>query len=53
MMRTIGSVIIMIIASVAGLLLGALLNNAIGGMILLALISGIACIIYTLEKQNS
>ena len=51
--KTIASVIIMIIVSAAGLFLGALLNNAIGGMILVALVSGIACIIYTLEKQNS
>ena len=53
MIKTIASVIIMIIVSAAGLFLGALLNNAIGGMILVALVSGIACIIYTLEKQNS
>ena len=53
MLKTIASVIIMIISSVAGLFLGALLNNAIGGMILLALVSGIACIIFTLDNRNS
>ena len=53
MLKTIASVIIMIISSVVGLFLGAILNNVIGGMILLALVSGIACIIYTLDNLNS
>lgn len=53
MLKTIASVIIMIISSAAGLFLGAILNNVIGGMILLALVSGIACIIYTLDNRNS
>ena len=41
------------IASIAGMFLGALFNNAIGGMILLALISGIACIIHSLDNRNT
>ncbi len=49
---TVASVIIMLLASVAGLFLGAYFGNVMGGMILLALISGIACIIYTLEKRK-
>ena len=52
MTRTIVSILIMAISSFAGLFLGALLNDAVGGMILLALISGIACIIHALESQG-
>ena len=43
MFRTVVSVIIMVAASIGGMFFGALFNNAIGGMILFALISGIAC----------
>lgn len=46
------AVIIMILYGVAGLFLGATLNNAIGGGILGVLISGIACIIYVLDNQD-
>lgn len=53
MLKAIASVIIMVIPSDAVLFFGALLNNAIGGMILLALVLGIACIIYTLDNLNS
>ena len=49
--RTVVAVIIMI-CGVAGLFLGATLNNAIGGGILGVLISGIACIIYVLDNQD-
>lgn len=51
MSKTIISLIIMIVSSCIGLFVGALLSNdMIGGMILFALISGIACIIHTLES---
>ena len=50
--RTVVAVIIMILCGVAGLFLGATLNNAIGGGILGVLISGIACIIYVLDNQE-
>ena len=50
--RTVVAVIIMILCGVAGLFLGATLNNAIGGGILGVLISGIACIIYVLDNQD-
>ena len=43
--RTVVSVIIMIIA-------GAFLNDAMGGAILFSMISGIACIIYTLDNPR-
>ena len=51
--RTIVSVIIMILCGSVGLYFGGALNNAIGGCILGVLISGIACIIYVLDNQNS
>ena len=51
--KTILSVIIMIVSSFVGLFVGGLLNNDMtGGMILFALISGIACIIHTLESKR-
>lgn len=50
--RTVVAVIIMILCGVAGLFLGATLNNAIGGGILGVLIFGIACIIYVLDNQD-
>lgn len=50
--RTIVSVIVMLLCAVAGLFLGASLNNAIGGCLLGVLISGIACIIYVLDNQD-
>ncbi len=48
MLKAIASVIIMVIPSDAVLFFGALLNNAIGGMILLALVSGITPASFTL-----
>lgn len=53
MFRTVVSVIIMVAASIGGMFFGALFNNAIGGMILFALISGIACIIHSLDNRNT
>ena len=52
MRKTIISLIIMVLSSCIGLFVGGMLNNMVGGMILFALISGIACIIHTLEKHN-
>lgn len=53
MRRTIISLIIMIASSCVGLVVGGLLNNdMVGGMILFALISGIACIIHTLDNKK-
>ena len=51
--RTIVSVIIMILCGCVGLYFGGAFNNAIGGCILGVLISGIACIIYALDNQNN
>ena len=50
--KTVVSLIIMLLASFAGLFLGGMLGDMLGGMILLALISGIACIIYTIESNQ-
>ena len=51
--RTVVSVIVMLLCAVAGLFLGASLNNTIGGCILGVLISGFACIIYVLDNQDN
>ena len=51
--KTIVSVVVMILCGIVGLFFGAALNNAIGGCILGVLLSGIACIIYVLDNQNS
>ena len=51
MFKTVVAVIIMVVASIAGMFLGALFNNAIGGMILRAVISGIAWIIDSLDNR--
>lgn len=50
--RTVVSVIIMIIAGFVGFIAGAFLDNAMGGAILFSMISGIACIIYTLDNPR-
>ncbi len=50
--RTVVSVIIMIIAGFVGFIAGAFLNDAMGGAILFSMISGIACIIYTLNNPR-
>ena len=51
--RTVVSIIIMILCGIVGLFFGGAFNNAIGGCILGVLISGMACIIYVLDNQNS
>lgn len=50
--RTVVSLIIMVISAFAGFLVGAFLNDAVGGAILFAIISGIACIIYTVDNPR-
>ena len=50
--RTIVSVIVMLLAAVIGLFLGAALENILGGMILCAIIAGFACVIYVLDNRN-
>ena len=51
MTKTIVSLIIMVISSCIGLYIGGMLNSMIGGAILFALISGISCIVYTIDNK--
>ena len=51
-LRTVASLIIMIIAGIVGLFVGAFFNEAIGGAILFSMIAGIACVIYTIDNRN-
>lgn len=50
--RTVVSIIIMVIAGIVGLFLGAIMNEAMGGAILFSMIAGIACIVYTIDNQG-
>lgn len=50
--RTVVSLIIMIIAAIAGFFAGAFLDAGLDGAILFSLIAGIACIIYTVDNQE-
>jgi len=50
--RTIASVIIMVIAAAVGFFAGAFLDDAMGGAILLAMIAGIACLIYVHDNRE-
>lgn len=49
---TVVSIILMVIAAMVGLFLGMFLNDGLGGAILLAFITGIGCIIHTIEKHR-
>ena len=51
--RTVISVIIMAVAGIAGLFVGAFLNNMVGGAILFSMIAGIACMIYSIDNHES
>ena len=48
--RTIADVIIMVIAGIVGFFVGACVNEAMTGGVLFSMISGIACIIYTIDN---
>ena len=50
--RTAVSVIIMVIAGIVGFFVGASVNEAMTGAVLFSMISGIACIIYTILRNN-
>ena len=50
--RTVVSVIVMVIAAIVGFFIGASLGDALGGAILFTLISGVACVIYTLDNRE-
>ncbi len=48
--KTVLAVIIMGIAGIVGFFIGATLDEAMGGAILFSMITGIACIIYTIDN---
>lgn len=50
--RTTVSVIIMVIAGIVGFFIGATVNSAMGGAILLSMIAGIACIIDAIDNPE-
>lgn len=50
--RTVVSLIIMIIAGIAGLFIGAAMNEGLNGAILFSMIAGISCIIYTIDNKE-
>lgn len=50
--RTVCSVIVMIIAAIIGFFIGALLNVAMGGAILFAIIAGFSRVIYAIDNPE-
>ena len=51
-MRTMISIIVMVIAALIGFFFGAGMNEAMGGAILLSMITGFACTISAIEKNK-
>ena len=51
-MRVIISIILMVIAALVGFFFGAGMNEAMGGAILLSMITGFACTISAIEKNK-
>ena len=51
-MRTIISIILMVIAALVGFFFGAGMNEAMSGAILLSMITGFACTISAIEKNK-
>lgn len=51
-MKTIGSAIVIILAAIVGLFLGTAMNDGLSGSILLAVIAGFVCVIYTIENSS-
>ncbi len=50
--RTVMSIVVMILAGIIGLFVGAFINEGIGCAILFSMIAGIACIVYTLDNSE-
>lgn len=50
--RTVVSLIVMCIAGIVGYFIGAALAEPMGGAILLAMIAGIACVIYAIDNST-
>ena len=51
-MRVMISIILMVIAALVGFFFGAGMNEAMGGAILLSMITGFACTINAIEKNT-
>ena len=51
-MRTKISILVMVIAALIGFFFGAGMNEAMGGAILLSMITGFACTISAIEKNK-
>lgn len=51
-MRVMISIILMVIAALVGFFFGAGMNEAMGGAILLSMITGFACTISAIEKNK-
>lgn len=51
--RTVISVMIMMLAAIAGIFAGAALGSAMGGAILFSMIAGFGCLIYVLDSRES
>ena len=51
-MKTIDSAIVIVLAAIVGLFLGAAMNDGLSGSILLAVIAGFICVIYTIESSG-
>ena len=51
-MKTMISIILMVIAALVGFFFGAGMNEAMGGAILLSMITGFACTISAIEKNK-
>ena len=51
-MRTIISIILMVISALVGFFFGAGMNEAMGGAILISMITGFACTISAIEKNK-
>ena len=51
-MRVLISIILMVIAALVGFFFGAGMNEAMGGAILLSMITGFACTINAIEKNK-
>ena len=52
-LRTVSALLLMILAAVAGFFIGAVLDAAMMGAVLFALITGIACVIYNLDNHGT
>ena len=50
--RTVISLIVMVIAAFVGFFVGASINETMLGAILFSMISGIACIVYSIDNKE-